>query len=332
VRKWNLVVGAFISLICLALALAGVEWRRAEEALQRADWRYLLPAGAALLGYLLARASRWRILLGPRVGMADAFAVTNIGYLISNVLPFRLGDPARAVAIGLDGKVKISAALSTVVVERVLDMLTVVLLLAMTVPFVGEAGWTRRAGLFGGVIGLVVMALLVALAAHPEWGRQAVGWTLGWLPSINKERWLEWFDGLVEGLEALRSGRRAVALMAWSIATWALTVGHYFAILRAFTERPRIVEASFLTCATGLGMALPSSPGAMGVFHSVARYALQLPFGVAAETAVVVAFASHAFQYVIMCVLGLIGLVQQNLSFGQLRADTTAAMAKENMG
>lgn len=328
-RKWNLLLGALISLLCLALAFAGVEWRRAGEALGRGDWRYFLPAGVAILGYLLARASRWRILLRGRVGLVDAFSLINIGYLISNVLPFRLGDPARAVAVSFDGKVKLSTALSTVVVERVLDMLTVVLLLAVTVPFVDEADWTRQAGLLGGGVGLIVIVALVWLALRPELGRRVLRWGLGRLPSIENDRWLEWFDGLVEGLEALRSPRQAAGLIAWSITTWVLTVGHYLAILGAFIEQPKVVEASFLTAATGLGMALPSAPGAMGVFHSVARYALQLPFGVAAETAVVVAFAAHTFQYVIMCMLGLVGLLQQNVSFAQLRADATATVAKE---
>jgi hypothetical protein len=319
-----------ISLTCLGLALAGLEWRRVGDALQRADWRYLLPAGGALMAYLVVRARRWRILLGPTVTLYDAFSVTNIGYLVSNVLPLRLGDPVRAVAIGLGGKVRISSALSTVFVERVLDMLTVVLLLAVTVPFVGEAaGWTRRAGLLGGIVGLATMALMVAFALRPEWGGSALRWVIKRLPAVHGARLLEAADGLLEGLGALRSARSAAALIAWSALTWMLTVGHYFAILLAFVERPSVIEASFLTCATGLGVALPSSPGAMGVFHSAARYALQLPFGVAAETAVVVAFASHAFQYVIMCLLGLVGLVQQNLSFGQLRVDATAAISKE---
>lgn len=328
-RKLKVIIGVGISLACLGLALMGVEWQRTANALGRADWRYLLPAGVAVVGYLVARAFRWRILLGPGVGLLEAFSVINIGYLISNVLPFRLGDPARAVAIGLNGKVKISAALSTIVVERVFDMLTVVLLLALTVPFVGEAGWTRRAGLLGGALGVGTMGLLVALAVRPGLGRGAVGWALGRVPALNQERWLEQFDGLVEGLAALRSVRRAVGLAAWSVVTWGLTVGFYVAILRAFIEQPTVVEASFLTATTGLGMAVPSSPGAMGVFHSIARYALELPFGVPTETAVVVAFASHTFQYVMMGLLGLIGLMQQNLSFAQLRTDAQATVAKE---
>ncbi len=318
-RFW---IGVLISLICLALALAGVEWDQAGVALHQADWRYLFPAGGAFLAYLAARAIRWRILLGSKVGLADVFAVVNVGYLVSNVLPFRLGDPARAIVIGLKHDVKTSAALSTVVVERVLDMLTVVLLLAVTLPFVPSAGWIRKTGMFAGIVALATLGVLAALAQRPDWGRRALHWSLTRIPllRVDQVRWTETLGGLLEGLSALRSARDVVGLAAWSVVIWALVVGYNFAMLRAFLDRPSLAAASFLTCATGLGMALPSSPGAVGVYHSVARYALQLPFGVSEEAAVVTAFALHAFQYVVVCLLGLIGLLQQNLSFGQLRS------------
>lgn len=348
-RKWRLWIGIAISLVCLALALAGIEWDQVGVALRQADWRYLIPAAASLLAYLLARSVRWRILLGPEVSLAETFAVTNVGYLVSNVLPFRLGDPARAVAIGLGGKVRTSAALSTVVVERVLDMLMVVLLLALTVPFVGEAGWTREAGMLGGAAALAALAVLVVLAQRPEWGQRVLQWGLarmrGVLPSPSvggggridracpersrRERWARTLGGLLDGLAALRSARRTAGLLVWSVVVWAFVVGYYFAMLWAFLDRPSLVEGSFLTCAIGLGMALPAAPGAVGVFHSVARYALQLPFGVLEEEAVLVAFASHAFQYVLVCLLGLVGLARQNLSFSRLRSDVATTLEKE---
>jgi uncharacterized protein (TIRG00374 family) len=320
-RKWKLAVGILISLVSLILALRGIEWQQVGEALRRADWRYLIPAVVAILAYLLARSVRWRILLGPDVSLTDVFAVINIGYLISNVFPFRLGDPARAVAIGVGREVKISAALSTIVVERVLDMLVVVLLLSITLPFVGQAGWTIRAGMLGGAAAVVSLGVLIVLAWRPDWGRQIARLVLVRLLGFDPERWMETVDGLLEGVSALRSVRRAVGALAWSVVIWMLTVGYYFALLWAFLDQPTLVQSAFITCATGLGMALPSSPGAMGVFHSIARYALQLPFGVPVEEAVVVAFASHAFQYIVMCLLGLLGLIQQNLSLGGLQTD-----------
>ncbi len=321
-------IGIVVSLAALGLALTGIEWARVYSALRQADWRYLVPAGVALLAYLVARAVRWRILLEAEVRLIDALSVTNIGYLVSNLLPFRLGDPARAVAIGMRGRVKVSTALSTVVVERVLDMLTVVFLLALTLPAVGEAGWTHRAGLLGGAIAVAAMSLFVALALRPTWGKALAQQVLSRLPGADDERWMAMLEGLLEGLAALRSVRQVARLLAWSIVIWMLTVGHYLALLGAFLEAPTLAKASFLTCTTGLGVALPSSPGAVGVFHSVARYALQLPFGVPVEKAVVVAFASHAFQYVSMCLLGVVSLIHQNLSLGELRLNASAVQAK----
>jgi len=329
VRNWKVALGVAVSLICLGLALAGIEWKRVGGALRRADWRYLLPAGLALLGYLWARSARWRVLLSSQIGLGTAFWVTNVGYLVSNVLPFRLGDPARAVAIGLDGRVRVSTALSTVVVERVLDMLTVVALLALTIPFVGDAGWMLEAGLLGAGMGLAAMGLLVLLAVRPRWARRVLVQLLGRLPWIDRERWLAWFDGMLDGLAALRSFDQTAATIGWSVVTWGLIAVYYLAILRAFVEQPSWVEASFLTCATALGVALPSSPGAMGVFHSVARYALQLPFGIPAEAAVIVAFASHAFQYVVMCALGVVGLIRFDLSLNRLHGEAAVTAARE---
>ena len=327
--KRNLIIGVVISVVCLTLALVGVEWDNAVEALRRADWRYLGPAGVALLGSLLARATRWRLLLGPQVGLLEAFLVTNIGYLVSNVLPLRLGDPARAVAIGLTGKLKFGAALSTVLAERVLDMLTVVLLLSATLPFVAEAGWIRSAGFIGGVAAVTATAFLLTLAWRPRWGSRVTEFALGRLPWVDRARWRALSDDLLRGLAGLASVRGAAALLAWSAIVWLLTLGYYLGVLTAFVRPPDLVAASFLTCSTALAVALPSSPGATGVFHSVARYALELPFGVARDTALVVAFAAHAFQYVAMSLLGLLGLVQQNLSLAQLRRDALAATIEE---
>lgn len=325
-RLW---IGIGISLVCLALALVGIEWNQVGATLHRADWRYLIPALGALLGFLIGRSIRWRILLASEIGLTDVFAITNIGYLVSNVLPFRLGDPARAVAIGLTGKVRTSAALSTVVVERVLDMLMVVLLLAFTLPFVGQAGWTRDAGVFGGAAAVTALAVLVVLAHGPSWCERALGRILAAVPRIDRERWMGTLAGLLDGLVALRSVRSAIGLLVWSLVTWASSVAFYFAVLRAFVERPSLIQASFLTCAVGLSVALPSSPGALGVFQVAARYALQLPFGVPAGTATATAFAAHALMYVSMCLLGLIGLAQQNLSLGRLRFSIAATALEE---
>jgi hypothetical protein len=323
-NRWQLWLGITVSVVALALALLGIDPQQVVATLAQAEYIYLIPALALSVAYLVARSLRWRVLLGPQVSLVRCFWATCIGYLVSNVLPFRLGDPARAVAVGLDGKVKVSAALSTVVVELVLDMLMVVSLLAITLPFVEQAGLLQSIGVAAGAAAVVAIAVLIIVAVRPKWVRLVALRLLACLPRLDSERWLGVLDGLLDGLAALRSPRRLVALLGWSIAAWGFIVGYYWIMLRAFRDGPPLVQASLLTCAVGLGMALPSAPGAVGVFHTAAKYALQLPFGVSGEEALSIAFAAHALQYVFSSLLGLIGLARLGLSFRRLRTDAAA--------
>lgn len=323
-KRWWLWVCLAISVASLVLALLGIDLREAVQSLTGARYVYLIPASLSMLAYLVVRSIRWRVMFETDVSFWQCFWVTNIGYLVSNVFPFRLGDPARAVAIGLSGKAKVSATLSTVVVERVLDMLMVVLLLAVTLPFVEQAGWMQTAGVVAGVAAVVALGMMIVIALWPGWIRRLAHWLAARLGRFNIERWLGLLNGLLDGLAALRAPRRLVALLAWSVLTWVFVVGYYWAMLWAFLDRPPLVQGSFLTCAIGLGMAVPAAPGAMGVFEWVARYALELPFGILEERAIAIAVASHAFQYILSNLMGLIGLAQLGLSLGQLRADAAA--------
>lgn len=323
-RRWQLWVGLVISLIALVLALVGIDFRRLAETMAQADYVYLIPATGGILIYLLVRGVRWRLLLDDRVSLPRTFWVTNIGYLVSNVLPFRLGDPARAVVIGRSGAVSTAAALSTVVVERVLDMLMVVLILAGVAPFISGTESAVGAGIVAGGVAVAALAVLLLLAFRPDLGRRIVRWILVRLPRIDADRWAASLDGLFDGLAPLRSGRKAIAVLVWSVVTWMLVIGYYWMFLRAFIDRPPLLAAPFVVCVVGLGMAVPSSPSAVGVFHAVARYALTIPFDVPESQAVAVAFGAHAFQYVLMCVLGLIGLARESLSLGQLRSQVAS--------
>jgi hypothetical protein len=330
-RQWQLWVGLAISAAALVWVLWKIDPREVAETLAQAEYVYLIPAAVGILAYLFTRSVRWRLLLGPEVSLSRCFWVTNIGYLVSNVLPFRLGDPARAVVIGRGEKVSIATALSTVVVERVLDLLLVVALLAGVVPLVGvgEAESAVGKGLFAGGAALAASAVLLLLAFRPDWGRWAARRVLGWVPRLDSERWMRALDGLLEGLAPLRSGRRGLALLVWSVVTWACVVAYYWTLMRAFMPRPSLLAAAFVVVGAGLGMAVPSSPGAVGVFHGTVFLVLTDILAVPEGQAVTVAFALHTFQYVIGCLLGLVGLGRESLSLGWVRAQIAGAEEAE---
>jgi uncharacterized protein (TIRG00374 family) len=312
-------IGIGISIVALYLALLGIDLPQVKLALSQAEYVYLIPAALAVLAGVVARSVRWQVLLGPGVSLERTFWVTGIGYLASNVLPFRLGDPIRAVVIGRGNSVSTASALSTVVVERVLDMLTVVTLLAGLVPFIGGAGKTMGAGMIAGAVALLASVVLMVMAFRPDWGRWLVRQTLQWVPGLDLDRWMHMLDGLFEGLAPLRSGRRWVGLLIWSVLTWACVTVSFWSMLRAFLADFQALTAPFLVSVAALGMAVPASPGAVGVFQATIRYGLTEVFEVPADKAIAVAFGIHIVQYVLGCLLGLIGLWRESLSLGWLR-------------
>lgn len=331
-RQWKLWAGLIISVVALVLALRGIDLRLAWTYLLQADPLYLLLAIAALLVYLGARSVRWRLLLGRSVTLSRCFWATNAGYLVSNILPFRLGDVARAAVIGRGSATATTAALMTVIVERVLDMVMVVGLLAATLPFVAEAGWVQEAGWVAGLVALAVLGVLFLLAWQPNWVRRAAQWTIARIPRLDSGRGRRVWDSLLNGLAALRSAREVALLLGWSLAAWLLSAAYYWAILCAFLDRSSAVQAGFLTGVIGLGMAIPAAPASFGVYQAVARYALELPFGLSSVEAVAIAFTAHAISYVSMSLLGLAALAQLGLSWGRLRSEMAAVEQRVRPG
>jgi uncharacterized membrane protein YbhN (UPF0104 family) len=103
------------------------------------------------------------------------------------------------------------------------------------------------------------------------------------------------------------------------LLTWACVTVSFWSMLRAFLADFQALTAPFLVSIAALGMAVPASPGAVGVFQATIRYGLTEVFKVPVDKAIAVAFGCHIVQYILGCLLGLIGLWRESLSLGWLR-------------
>ena len=133
-------LGIVVSLLSLAALFFLLDVEQVIATLKETDWRAaVLTIALCQVSFMFLRAWRWRIMLGSGTPFIPVFHAQNIGYLITNVLPFRLGDLARAYLVGLEPKVRdvdLPKALSTVALERILDVLVIVILFGVTLPFV----------------------------------------------------------------------------------------------------------------------------------------------------------------------------------------------------
>jgi hypothetical protein len=292
-----------------------MDYAEIAAAFRRARWGWMGIAALVVLVSLVLRAQRWRVLLGRVVSLPDAFGLMNIGYLVSNILPMRLGDPAKAVAASLRSPITAMAALSTVVVERILDMLTVVFLMLVTLPFIvaGDLQDYLTAGWVSGGLALGMLIALVLVARFPDAVEQLAERILTALHIPGTERWLELLHNLLLGLQPLRSPREGAQLVFWSLAHWGSVVLYFQLALRAFVETPPTLGGTVVTWAAALGMILPA-PGGIGAYHKAVQSALSLAFGIPGETALAYATAIHAISYLTAVALGAGALLIWGLS------------------
>jgi len=351
-KKARFWIGILISVIALALAFRQVNFAAVWAALAGVNYWLLAASLVPLLLFLVLRAFRWRLLFYPKQGLhiRNLFAVINIGYLLSNIFPARLGDVARAYLIGDTEDVSRASAFSTVVAERVLDALCAVGGFFIILPFAPLPGWMIRGGLVVGVAAVVAVVLFVILVRRREWTLvlldrilRAVHWpdcdtmVLFWARLAERTRLgfvanLPWADrsqlgsmagSLIDGFSGITTLRLGPPLLLWSTVIWTTISVYYWIVLLAFEPGQPFVAGLAVASVTALGMTIPASPGYIGVFEFLTRETMVL-FGMMPALALGYALVAHAIVYVVYTILGLLSMIQQNLSYAEIQQKVSA--------
>jgi uncharacterized protein (TIRG00374 family) len=297
--------------------------------LARTSWGWALVSVVLGLAGLYARAFRWRWLFPPGVEPAGIVPATMIGYMANNVLPLRAGELVRAYAAArrLREAEPLSAThafwlvAATIVVERVLDSLAIVLILAILaflIPVPVGVEW--GAGILL-AIDIVGVALLVTMARAPHIGRRLVAWLTGRWPGLARTA-LAMFDTALRGLDGIRTPAHAVRVAAWTIMVWVLPATAAWTMLRAVHLELPFIAGWVVLAFVGLGISVPSAPGYLGVWHFAAKLALEI-FGVAPSTAVAYALMYHASAIVPITLVGWLYLLREHVSLREARRAPT---------
>jgi uncharacterized protein (TIRG00374 family) len=319
--RW--LIGIVVSIFFLWVAFQQIsDVGHLAEALGSASYGWLLPAvGLYLLG-LAVRAFRWHILLLPiaPIPTRSLFGILAIGFLVNNVLPARLGEIARAILVGRRHGISRSAALATVVVERIFDGVVMLLFLGVASATAGARvapGWLEvlvplTAAAFGGAgIALAVLALA------PSFALGVAARLLAPFPNRLRESALDVANKFITGLGVLQDLKLAAGVLVTSIAAWLLEMGAYVAVGQAFRLTGEINAYLLALAVANLGTMIPSSPGYVGTFDALVQRALAV-FGVPAAPALAYAFVLHLAIWLPPTLLGFFYLWRYNLSLSRL--------------
>ncbi|MCD6555319.1 MAG: flippase-like domain-containing protein [Anaerolineae bacterium] len=318
-RILNLWLGLVISAVFIFLLLRQIDPRQVASELRKANVAYLgLTMLFLVINYVL-RALRWRYILRPvkTLPRRDVFRVFIIGFMANNLLPARLGELVRAYLLGQVGRVSATAALGTIAIERVFDVLMLLLYLigggasSGVLGSTGQGIWTTAA---------LALILLAGIYAASRWGDQLVGLggrTLGGVSPRLAERAVGLVRSFVTGLQAMQGIRDVGVVFGSSLVAWATIVMTLYWTLRAFSVPLSFPACAFVLGVGGLGVIIPSSPGNAGTLEFFYVSALAL---LAVDPSVAFSFAItlHALDWGLVTVMGLIFLWGSGLSLGRL--------------
>lgn len=328
--QWQLWVGLLVGVACLAAVFVFYA-RPGEiiETLRHVHPGYLALGALGIVVFLVIRAVRWRFMLDNAVPYAQVFHIQNIGYMLTQLLPLRLGDVARAILIGNVPPVTIAQGISTMVVERLLDMLLIVVLLPFTLSGITTLpDWMRSFALVSGFAAIGGILVLVIAANQRQRATDIADRLMGrLLPFLNRAAWVRRFDELLIGLKSLTSFRDGVILTILSIAVWVPVVAGYYFIMRAVGLEPTWVMTGFVVCAAAFSVAVPSTPGQAGPYHFAVITALQL-YGQPAPESAAFAFLYHFLNIVVMVIFGIVGILGTGVTFRNVVASAQTFVSR----
>lgn len=312
-------LGIIVSIACLIAIFVFIDPREILRALLEADYRYVAMSAAGIILFLFLRAVRWRFMLNNSVSLGRVFHIQNIGYLLTYILPFRLGDVGRAVLIGNVPPVTLAQGISTMVVERVLDLLFVVLLLPITLANVDALAPTiRDAARVSTFLAVAAIAVLILAANFRALALNLFSKILERIPFLDAGRWSPHFDQLLEGLSSLTRLRDGLILATLSIVVWLPIIFAYHSGMRAVGLQPTVAMAGLVVSAAAISIAAPSSPGQVGVFHGGVTFALVQVLQQPQAASASFAFLYHAINFAVVIVFGLVGVYSIGATLGNV--------------
>lgn len=247
-----------------------------------------------------------------QVGILRLTTILLAGTSLNLALPApRSGDLARAYLGGEAGGVSKSLVLGTIAAEKLLDIAMLAICFLALLPFVAfpEELAARQTP----IVGVAVILLLATILAI--WQRQRLlvvaQWVLKRLPGRWGQPLLGSTERAMQGLEALRSPRSVVLLMAWSTAIWFLSAAVIYAAFLAQGLPPSWVQAFFVLVVLQAGVAVPSSPGKIGVFQVLCRWALGV-FGVPPAAGLAYGILFYVVAVISQMILGALALLWES--------------------
>jgi glycosyltransferase 2 family protein len=315
-----LLSGIFTALF-LYLAFRKTDFSKLYDSLKTVKYGWIVLSIAILLLSHLVRAWRWRYMLNPvkkDISLRSLFSGVMFGYMMNNALP-RAGELARPYALGKLENIPKSAALGTVAIERLIDTLSFLLLVAAlpllySGPLTESFPWLSSAGMILTIVAVTLCVFLTTLMIRRDWANALLRVVGRWVPGKSREKVEGLAHHFLDGMLFLKNPRHLIPFILLSVVVWGLYALMQYAAFYAYDLQSRLgLDAAIVVLTiSSLGIALPT-PGGTGTYHAFVSRTLSQLYLVDATVALSYATVTHAAAFIATTVVGLYYFVHDHL-------------------
>jgi uncharacterized protein (TIRG00374 family) len=321
-RSLRIASSIAISAVFLLFAVRNVDWHEALETLRKANYLWVLPVLPVTVWTLYIRAQRWRIFLHAfgEPPLRPLVAATNIGFMANMVLPLRIGEVIRPVLAARKEDLPLSGVLASVLLERIFDMFTILLLFGVSASLVSVSDQVREWGIILTALAVGAGSVIALIRWQEDLALAVARRSCALLPGHLGEHAYGFARGFVQALEMLGSMSAFLRAFLWSVFLWlVISTVYTLAFLAFHLPVPMLVGAIVLTATVAIAVAVPSAPGYIGAFQLGCVLGLQI-FKIAQSEAIAFSIVVHLTQFVSVIGAGLYSLWMEGMSFRDVEA------------
>jgi uncharacterized protein (TIRG00374 family) len=322
-----------VGLLILYGLLRSVHPADVATAIRRASLGWVMLGFLSMLGFIGVRSWRWQLILsasGSRATLGDATAVTGIGFGVNSVSPFKLGELLRIGMIAQRSNIGIGEAGATVVLERILDVLALLVLAIGAALLSGER--SNAGGVWGGLALLSTISVVVGVAAYVMILNRdrtivVVQYLSRFLPDRLRQPVVGLADSILRGLALLRSPRRFAATGLLSLLTWVVLTLGLVAYFRAVSPDLPLVTLYLALTLFDITQAISITPASVGTYEGLFVLVLSAFHAGPASALAAVAVISHVGTIAALLLAAALGLVWLRVNRAPLPVRAQSALS-----
>ena len=315
----KVIFGILISIVLVYLSVRGINFNDVWSDLKKIQLTYVILFLLLVILMQYLRSYRWGVILQPmeKIDQLSLFSVTSVGFLAIAAIPARIGELARPYLISKRSSIKMSSALGTIIVERILDSFTVLSMAVIVLLNTDLPSWMIQSSILFFLIALALFCFVLFLILRRETALKFINIILDKLPGKFANKIDELLHHFINGLQIVTNVRLLLYLFFLSVIIWLLDVLTIYVLLLSFGFSLPVMASFVVMIVLIVGIAIPTAPGFIGNWHFACILALSF-YGLSKPDALSFAVVYHFLSMVVLVVFGIAFLPFNKFSISEM--------------